>query len=40
MEGLNARTGDRMDGRVCFRGQFEDQGRVGWVEGGKGRGPR
>lgn len=28
-----------MDGQVPSRDQFDAQGRVGWVEGEKGRGP-
>lgn len=41
VEALNAGTGDRVVGRkVCSRGQFEVQGRVVWLEGGKIRGPR
>ena len=39
VEALKAGVGGRMDGRVRSRGQLEALGRMGQVDGGKGRGP-
>lgn len=39
VEALKAGVGGRRDGRVRCRGQVEALGRMGQVDGGKGRGP-